>query len=101
MLACALSQGVGDAGYQLGAYYAVASEDTGASLRAFQEAAKLGNPGSLFWLSSAFREGTYGVPKDERRGACYEALWRQSKEDKKKKFPDLDLICPLPPKPMP
>lgn len=28
-------------------------------------------------------------------------LWEESQEDKTKKFPNIDKICPLPPKPMP
>lgn len=99
MLECALSQDLAEAGYRLGMYYD--GEDYAKGLIAFQRAAKLGHGSSMFKLSSIFENGEYGQEKDPQRAACYERLWREGKEDKGKKFPDLDRICPLPPKPMP
>jgi uncharacterized protein len=107
MLKCALGQGLGEAGYELALEYKIVHKDINLALHYYQSAAKLGHVSSLFALSKMFKEGKhglegdYGLAQDEQRAACYERLWREAEADKKKKFPDLDLICPLPPAPMP
>ena len=101
MLECALGQGLGEAGYRLGSHYAIGREDSGKALRAYQDAARLGHGSSLYSLSAIFRDGEYGLAKDEQRAACYERQWRESEADKTKRFPNLNIICPLPPRPMP
>ncbi|MBC7993272.1 MAG: sel1 repeat family protein [Rhizobacter sp.] len=101
MLRCALQQGLSEAGYSLGRHFTNYEEDAAAALDAYQAAAKLGHNQSLFTLQTIFGEGKYGVAKDEVRAACYKRLSDESDEDKTKKFPDIDKICPLPPKPMP
>jgi TPR repeat protein len=99
MLSCALSQGNAEAGYKLGHHFL--STDVGRALEGFQAAGKLGHQQSLFELQQMFLDGEYGLAKDEVRAACYGLLSDESREDKAKRFPDLDKICPLPPKPMP
>jgi uncharacterized protein len=101
MLECALSQGLGEAGYLLSFHVLIADKDAERSLRLLQAAAALGHNQSLYSLFSAFSNGEDGAPKDSQRAACYEKLLRQSNEDKSKRFPDIDRICPLPPAPMP
>jgi TPR repeat protein len=99
MLACSLAQGLAEAGYKLGFHYS--SFDTGRMFESFQAAAKLGHQQSLFTMRLIFQEGKYDIAKDDARAACYQRLLDEADEDKTKKFPDLDKICPLPPKPMP
>lgn len=101
MLQCALAQGLADAGYSLARHYANFEENPVQALEAYQAAARLGHNQSLWELRSRFERGENGVSKDEVRAACYERLWQESQADKTKKFPDIDKICPLPPKPMP
>lgn len=96
MLKCALAQGSGEAGYSLGMHYAIQEEKPSEALIAFQAAAKLGHNQSLFTLAQIFKEGRYGIDKDEARATCYQRLSDESDEDKTKKFPDLDRTCPLP-----
>lgn len=96
MLQCALSQGLGQAGYSLGMNLRVYEENYPDALKAFQAAAKLGHTQSLFTLKLIFSEGKDGIEKDVNRAACYDRLLTESREDKTKKFPDLDKICPLP-----
>jgi TPR repeat protein len=100
MLRCALTQGLADAGRSLGFHY-LAEKNIDEALKAFQNAARLGHNQSLFTLMSIFEEGKYGIAKDEARAACYRRLSDESDADKTKTFPDIDRICPLPPKPMP
>lgn len=100
LLQCALAQGLSEAGYKLAHHYAGASKNYDEALKTFQAAAKLGHNQSLFELKVIFRDGEYGVVKDEARAACYQRLQNELAEDKTKKFPDLDRICPLPPKRM-
>ena len=100
MLECALSQGLGEAGYQLSFHVLIADKDATGALRLLQAAAALGHNQSLFSLAKAFDEGTW-VTKDPQRAACYARLSRESDEDKTKRFPNIDRICPLPPAPMP
>lgn len=97
MLQCALEQGFAEAGYELGFQYAGFENKPAEALRAFQAAAKLGHNQSLFTLRTIFRDGEYGVAKDEVRAACYKRLSDESDADKTKKFPNIDKICPLPP----
>ncbi|HXE40791.1 MAG TPA: tetratricopeptide repeat protein [Azonexus sp.] len=101
MLHCALSQDIAAAGYELGGYYAINKKDFANSLKAYQAAAKLGHAMSFYTLKEVFRNGKYGQDKDEQRAACYARLEGEADEDNTKKFPTLDRICPLPPKPMP
>ena len=99
MLECALAQGIGEAGYRIAIH--IEDDDSAGALRRHQEAAKLGYAQSLYSLMTVFREGNRGLAKDEQRAACYERLWRESEADKTKRFPNLNIICPLPPRPMP
>ena len=99
MLRCALDQGSGEAGYKLGYHYS--RKDAVLALQAFQAAAKLGHNQSLFTLRSIFADGEYGIAKDATRAACYKRLSDESDEDKTKKFPNINIICPLPPQKMP
>ena len=101
MLKCALSQGLGEAGYELGMFYRVVDGKIDTALKHFQAAGKLGSGKSLFALYRIFKEGHSSVEKDPVRAACYDRLWREADADKYKKFPDLDRVCPLPPKRMP
>jgi len=101
MLQCALDQGLAEAGYNLGKHYQIFEKRIPEALIAFQAAAKLGHNQSLFTLMLIFKEGRYGIEKDQARATCYQRLSDESDEDKTKKFPDLDRICPLPPKRMP
>jgi uncharacterized protein len=101
MLECALSHGFGAAGYELGLYVRLAEDNKSLALQKLQAAAALGHTGSLFSLYDAFLKGEDGAPQDPQRAACYERLWRDSKEDKTKRFPNINRICPLPPAPMP
>jgi TPR repeat protein len=101
MYQCAIEQGLGEAGYELGMHYKNYEKKMPEALRAFQTAGKLGNTQSLFTLAELFEEGGPGVGKDPARAACYRRLEAESDEDKTKKFPNIDTICPLPPAPMP
>lgn len=101
MLQCALQQGLGDAGYKLGKHYLIGAGKTSDGLAALQAAARLGHNQSLFSLRRIFSEGQYGIGKDPERAACYARLESESDADKAKTFPDIDRICPLPPKRMP
>lgn len=101
MLQCALSQGLGEAGYELSGYVRIIDEDTTQALKLLQTAGALGHTQSLFSLYDAFLNGEDGAPKDPQRAACYQGLYRESREDKTKRFPNIDTICPLPPAPMP
>jgi uncharacterized protein len=102
MLECALSQGVGEAGYQLGIHYDVDGKLQSA-MRAYQDGAKLGNRLCLSSLEELFQKGQLeqDIAPDAQRAACYKRLWREVEKDISKRYPDLDRICPLPPKPMP
>jgi len=100
ILQCALDQGLAEAGYELG-FHLARKDKTTEALQAFQAAGKLGDRKSLFWLYDAFNEGSDGVEKDPKRAATYYQLLEEVREDKTKRFPNLDSICPLPPKPMP
>ena len=99
MLECSLAQGEAEAGAKLGYFYAEDNNDL--SLQYFQKAAALGHSQSLYNLYSTFKDEDYGIEKDPIRAACYDRLWREADEDKTKRFPNIDKICPLPPKPMP
>ncbi len=101
MLTCALDQGLAEAGYELAHQYANFEKKSAEALVAFQAAGRLGHHQSLFELYSIFADGEYGVPKDATRAACYKRLSDESDEDKTKKFPNIDVICPLPPQRMP
>ncbi len=96
---CALDQGLAEAGYELG-FHLSGENQTADALRAFQAAGKLGHINSLYWLHSSFRDGSDGVEKDPKRAATYYQLLEEVREDKTKRFPNLDQLCPLPPKPM-
>ena len=101
MLECALAQGLPDAGYALGNHLAWSEGLMPKALVAYQSAARLGHGTSLWRLHTIFEEGEGSIEKDLARSSCYEVLWKQSKADKTRTFPDIDRICPLPPKPMP
>lgn len=101
MLECALKQDLAKAGYELGVHYAMVEENSELALKSLQAAAALGDGDSLFRLHSTFADGKYGAKTDPQRAACYERLWRESEADKTKRFPNLNIICPLPPMPMP
>ena len=103
MLECALGQGFAKAGMRLGSHFSgvgyAANKERG--LPYFQKAAALGDSQALYMLQTAFTEGKRGVTKDPTRAACYKLLSNELDADKTKKFPNIDRICPLPPKPMP
>ena len=99
MLECALQQGVGEAGHEIGLDYLLTQEDTYSGLLYFQKAGALGYADSLYKLFSIFDEGKYGLKKDPVRAACYDPLWRVAMTDQDIRFPDLDTRCPLPPPP--
>lgn len=101
MLECALAQDLPEAGHELGLQYAIIHNSAEKALKAFQAAAKLGYNKSLYTLKSIFQRGEYGLEKDPQRASCYARLEVESDQDKTKKFPNLDYICPLPPNPMP
>jgi TPR repeat protein len=101
MLECSLSQGHAAAGRELGFHYLIPEHDVKQSLVYFQKAAALGDVDSLFHLYSSFSKGEDGLEKDLQRAQCYEKLSEEAEADKGRTFPDLDKICPLPPKPMP
>jgi uncharacterized protein len=94
MLACALAQGHSQSGYQLS--FVLEDEDVPATLEVLQRSAALGHSGSLFRLQKAFEEGRYGLAKDLERSRCYEQLGKEVDADKSKRFPNIDIICPLP-----
>lgn len=98
MLQCALNQGLAEAGYKLGFHYSMSENAPDKGLVAFQAAGRLGHRQSLWTLHSAFEDGDFGQLKDPMRSTCYERLWEESKNDKTKTFPDIDKLCPLPPK---
>lgn len=103
MLECSLGQGFSKAGMRLGSHFSgvgyVTNKERG--LPYFQKAAALGDDQAIYMLQTAFEEGEYGLTKDPARAACYKRLWNEIKADKTKKFPNIDRICPLPPKPLP
>ena len=101
MLECALSQGFAKAGIMLGSIYFVGEKNTELGLFYYQKTAALGDGQALYTLQTTFEEGEYGLTKDPARAACYKRLWNEIKADKTKKFPNIDRICPLPPKPLP
>lgn len=103
MLECSLGQGHAPAGHKLGMFYAseASKEDHEKALRYFQQAGKLGYPDSLFYLYDLFENGELGFAKDPARAACYYKLRQEVREDKSKRYPNLDDLCPLPPAPMP
>lgn len=96
MMQCALDQGLDEAGYELGGWYKIRGRISEA-LRAYQSAGKLGHRQSLASLQALFEKGAPGLEPDPARAARYERLWEEVKEDKTKRFPTLDQICPLPP----
>ena len=101
MLECALGQGFAKAGVALGYYFSTRDENKERGLVYFQKAAALGDTKALYFLYSAFKDGEDGFAKDPTRAACYKRLSDELDADKTKKFPNIDRICPLPPKPMP
>lgn len=100
-LECSLAQGNSDAGYRLGRFYENTMKNMTESLKYYQIAARFGHELSLFSLYQIFKEGKHDISKDASRTACYENFLNVVDEDKTKTFPDIDRICPLPPKPMP
>lgn len=100
MLECALSQDFSEAGYRLGTFYGVTGRPQEA-LRVLQKSGELGHSMSLWSLYSIFNDGEYGITKDAQRAVCYRKLSKEVDEDKTKKYPNLNKICPLPPTPMP
>ena len=103
MLECALGQGFSKAGLELGSHFSGVGFATNKErgLPYFQKSAALGDSQALYVLQTVFKEGEYGLAKDPVRAACYQRLWSELRDDKAKKFPNIDRICPLPPKPMP
>jgi uncharacterized protein len=101
MLLCALSQGIGEAGYVLSGHARSFDKDMPQALKLLQAASALGHTQSLFSLHLTFAYGRDGHEKDSQRAACYDRLYRESDADKTKRFPNIDRICPLPPTPMP
>ncbi len=101
MLECSLSQGHAPAGYELGMTYAIVEENIPKSLAYFQQSAALGHRESVYALEGIFEDGEYNLGKDPQRAACYRKLYEELRADPSKKFPNIDRICPLPPKPMP
>lgn len=101
MLQCALDQGLAEAGHSLGMHYEIFEEKGLEAAGAYQAAARLGHRQSLWSLHTLFDKGAPGLEPDPARAACYERLFDESAEDKTRRFPDLDKICPLPPQGMP
>lgn len=101
MLECSLAQGHAPAGEQLGWHYAISESNIEKSLAYFQKAGALGHSESLFHLYKVFEKGEDGIAKDPQRAACYKDLDEILDADKTKRFPNIDKLCPLPPKPMP
>ena len=101
MLECALAQGEAKAGDRLGWHFAEGTGDASRGLAYFQRAAALGNMDSLYVLYTAFKDGDWGTNIDPARAACYYKLLEEVRADNKKTFPNIDRICPLPPKPLP
>ena len=101
MLECALAQGEAKAGDRLGWHFAEGTGDASRGLAYFQRAAALGNMDSLYVLYTAFKDGDWGTSIDTARAACYYKLLEEVRADNKKTFPNIDRICPLPPKPLP
>lgn len=105
MLECSLAQGHAPAGEKLGWHYAVTGPNEEPTIEKaltyFQKAGALGHSESLYWLYSTFERGEFGLQKDPQRAACYKALEEEANADKTKRFPNIDKLCPLPPKPMP
>ncbi|WP_273864434.1 tetratricopeptide repeat protein, partial [Pseudomonas sp. B3G-3] len=101
MLECALGQDLAAAGHTLGMHFLLVEEDPFRALEYFQKAASLGSDKSLYKLYRTFKNGEFGVSKDIQRAACYKNLDKQLQTDPKKRFPDIDRQCPLPPSPAP
>jgi len=101
MLECSFAQGFAKAGLELGYHFLVGTENKERGLTYLQKTAATGNSQALYKLQTTFEEGKYGVTKDPARAACYKRLSAELDADKTKKFPSIDRICPLPPKPMP
>ncbi|WP_158039278.1 tetratricopeptide repeat protein [Pseudomonas aeruginosa] len=99
MLECSLSQGHAEAGHLLGRHFLNFEEDSERGLFYLQKAASLGYADSLYKLSSLFKMGKDGVRKDPERAACYDRLWDLLQAEPGRKFPNIDLLCPLPPPP--
>lgn len=100
MMQCALHQGLAEAGYALGIDYKGVKDGSRAAA-AHQAAGKLGYRLSLSALAELFEGGGFGIEPDQARASCYRRLAKELREDKTKKFPNLDQICPLPPRKMP
>jgi uncharacterized protein len=101
MLQCALDQGLAEAGYRLALDYEIGEKDFTRALASHQAAARLGHRLSLSSLTEAFADGGLGVQPDPLRANCYRNLESALDADKTKTFPNLDQICPLPPRKMP
>lgn len=101
MMQCALDQGLGEAGHTLGMHYKIFEGKGLEAASAHQAAARLGHRQSLWSLHMLFDKGAPSLDPDPARAACYERLFDESAEDKTRRFPDLDKICPLPPQAMP
>ena len=99
MLECSLAQGAAMAGNELGWEFTEGTGEVSRGLAYFQKAAALGDRSSLYSLYSTFDEGKRGIKKDSARAACYYKLLEEVRADNKKTFPNIDRICPLPPKP--
>lgn len=101
MLQCALDQSLAEAGYELGMHLRVFEKKIPEALIAFQAAGKLGHSQALWALHTLFEEGAAGLSPDPVRAVCYARLSEEANADRAKSFPNLDKICPLPPRPMP
>lgn len=99
MLRCALEQGEADAGFELALQYQSRKKDWWQAAYWHQQAGKLGHRIALSALHAMFSEGERGAPIDQALAAKYLAVLEQVREDETLQFPNLDTLCPLPPKP--
>ena len=111
-LECAISQGFGPAAFSMGQIYYLTETsefDSQKALHYFQLGVKLGDEDCARTLISAFREYAEGEPRvidlklkaDPERARRYREIYRKIGETPGIKFPDIDRMVPLPPKPLP
>ncbi len=99
MLECSLGQGYSKAGIELGYYFSSRDHHKERGLIYLQKAGALGDTNALFSLHIAFKDGTKGATRNSQLAECYLRLSEEVDKDKTKTFPDIDTLCPLPPRP--
>lgn len=111
-LECAISQGFGPAAFRMGQIYYQSDDpnfDSQKALHYFQLGVKLGDRDCARTLGSAFREDEEGEERiidlklkaDPERSRRYYEIYDKIDEVQGIKFPDIDRMVPLPPKPLP